>query len=187
MSRRTVRVPSLLLGVALAALTAALGGCSTSGAAGADAGATFIAYATSFTGFHQWSNAAASAKDDAGDGLHGVGPLRVYWNEAPPHGSQAFPVGTIIVKETEEADVTQRTVFAMVKRGGGFNTGGAVGWDWYSLQDNVDGTVTILWGGVAPPPGQTYANQAIGDCNGCHTLASSNDYVWDSALQLTNF
>jgi hypothetical protein len=148
---------------------------------------TCVAYAQNFDNFHNWSNAPASAKDDAGDGLHGVGPLHVYWNPPPPKGSKSFPVCTIIVKETEQADVTQRTVFAMVKRGDPFNSGGAAGWEWFSLQDNADGSVNILWRGVVAPPGQTYADQAIGDCNGCHAIAAGNDYVWDSALQLSNF
>ena len=76
----------------------------------------------------------------------------------------------------------------MVKRGDGYNASpGANGWEWFSLQNNADGSVTILWRGLVAPPGQTYANQAIGDCNGCHTAAATNDDVWDSALQLTSF
>lgn len=175
--------------------------CSSAGAS-ADAGAcpapsndgpdgappeTFVAYNTSFDCFHQWSNAPATAENGMNDGLHGVGPLQVYWNENPPHGATSFPVGTIIVKETQEADVTQRITFAMVKRGGGFNSDGANGWEWFSLQDAPDGTAAILWRGVVAPSQETYANQPIGDCNGCHTQASSNDSVWDSALQLSNF
>ncbi|HEX3345701.1 MAG TPA: hypothetical protein VHS09_14055 [Polyangiaceae bacterium] len=150
----------------------------------------FVAYESSFSGFQSWPNTAqATAQDDAGDGLHGVGPLQVYWNQTPSHGSTSFPVGTIIVKETEDSDPTQRITFAMVKRGGGYNAPpGANGWEWFSLQNNADGcTVTILWRGLVAPPGQTYANQAIGDCNGCHTAAAANDSVWDSALQLSSF
>jgi hypothetical protein len=166
-------------------LTAA---CSSGGGGPADGGTpdVCIAYAQSFAGFHGWSSAPAVAKDGAADGLHGLGPLRVYWNEKPPHGATSFPVCTIIVKETEEADVTQRTVFAMVKHGGDFNTANN-GWEWFSLEDNADGGVTELWSGVVAPPGETYANQAIGDCNGCHAQAAANDYVWDTALQLSNF
>jgi hypothetical protein len=167
----------------------ALFGC-TSAADTGDGGGTptsFVASESDFCGFHAWSTAQATADNDAGDGLHGVGPLEVYWNQNPPHGSTSFPVGTIVVKETEESDVTQRIVFAMVKRGDGFNSSGANGWEWFSLQDGTDGCVTILWRGVVAPPGQTYADQPIGDCNGCHTLASGNDDVWDSALQLTSF
>jgi hypothetical protein len=152
----------------------------------------YIAYESTFTGFQGWNNAAAvpsPGDDDAGDGLHGIGPLQVYWNQSPPHGSMAFPVGTVIVKETQEADVTQRIVFAMVKRGDGYNSGqgAANGWEWFSLQNNTDCTVDILWRGLVAPAGQTYANQPIGDCNGCHSAASTNDSVWDEALQLSSF
>jgi len=170
------------------AATCAVVGCTGSSGEEPDGGSptTFVAYPENFAGYHAWSNAPAVAPDDAGDGLHGVGPLRIYWNQSPPHGSKSFPVGTIIVKETEDVDVTQRTVFAMVKRSGSFNSGGAVGWEWFELRDNADGDVAILWRDV-PPPGLTYGDQPIGDCDGCHEIAARNDYVWDSALQLGSF
>jgi hypothetical protein len=90
------------------------------------------------------------------------------------------------VKET--TSINPPVVFSMVKRGGGFNSdnGGANGWEWFSLQDNGDGTVGVLWRGPVAEAGQTYANQPIGDCNGCHTQ-SKNDCVWDLALQFSNF
>jgi hypothetical protein len=169
---------------------AACAACSSSGDS-ADAGSSgmFLPSAQSFDNFLNWQNKPATSSDDAGDGLHGVGPLEVYWNQSPPHGATSFPVGTIIVKETEETDVTARTVFAMVKVGGAYNDGpgGAKGWEWFSLHNNGDGTVTVLWQGLQPQAGQTYANQPIGDCNGCHSVAVANDYVWDSALQLSSF
>jgi hypothetical protein len=178
----------------MAPLLLVLAACAacTSGGDSADAGSSglFLPSTQSFDNFQTWSNAPASAKDDAGDGLHGLGPLRVYWNQSPPHGSTSFPVGTIIVKETEETDVTVRTVFAMVKVGGGYNEGpgGAKGWEWFSLHNNDDGSVTVLWSGIQPLAGESYANQSIGDCNGCHSVvAAENDYVWDSALQLSSF
>jgi len=176
--------------VAASALFAISGGCSSSAADATDAGGggsgSFVAYAASFSSFESWPSAPAASENDAGDGLHGVGPLRVYWNHNPPSGATSFPVGTIIVKETEGADVTQRAVFAMVKRGDGFNSAGANGWEWFSLQEASDGTVTILWRGTVAPAGETYANQAIGDCNGCH-VASRNDSVWDTPLTLSSF
>ena len=188
---RAALLGALLVAAACASAAAPVtSGCPAGAPEDEDGGppSEFVAYESSFDCFHSWSTAPAAAQDDAGDGLHGVGPLEAYWNQSPPHGSTSFPVGTIIVKETEEADVTQRIVFAMVKRGGGYNAPpGANGWEWFSLQNNTDGSVTILWRGLVAPPGQTYANQAIGDCNGCHTLAASNDNVWDSALQLSSF
>jgi hypothetical protein len=183
---RFVRQP--VLGLSLLLLAAA---CSadSAGSSSGDSSGVFVAYAQNFNGFHSWSSAPATSKGGVGDGLHGAGPLRVYWNENPPHGSMSFPVGTIIVKETEEADVTQRTIFAMAKRGGAFNSGGANGWEWFSLQNNADGSVEWppLWRGPIAPGTETYASQPIGDCNGCHEQAVANDYVWDTALQLSHF
>jgi hypothetical protein len=173
---------------ALVALTAV--GCSTGPtAATPDDSELFQAVSSSFSGFCSWKSAPATTTgDDAGDGLHGLGPLTVYWNQSPPHGATSFPNGTIIVKANETADPTQRTIFAMVKRGGDFNSSGAVGWDWYSLQQTTAAcdVINILWNATVPPGGESYAGTPIGDCNGCHTK-TTNDAVWDSALQLSNF
>jgi hypothetical protein len=172
-----------------------LGGCNGPGGnASALEGGTLcagwsepgIAFAPSFDDFHSWASAPAAGPDGTTDGLHGAAPMRIYYNAAPPRGASAFPLCTIIVKETEEADVTKRTVFAMVKRGGEFNSPGAVGWEWFSLQNATDGSVNVLWR-TTPLTTDTYRNQPIGDCNGCHGAAKPNDYVWDTALQLTSF
>jgi hypothetical protein len=180
----------------LVAMAACLS-CSGNGDNDADAGSSSalcagwpepgVAFPTNFTGFHSWQSKPAYGPDGSTDGLHGVGPLTVYWNASPPHGATEFPECTIIVKESQQADVTKRVTFAMVKVGNGYNSTGANGWEWWSLQDNDDGGVEMLWSGIVPPPGETYSNQAIGDCNGCHSLAVKNDYVWDTALQLSNF
>jgi hypothetical protein len=149
-----------------------------------------VAFAPNFDGFHSWKTASATAPGGASDGIHGLGPLTVYWNASPPHGATQFPQCTIIVKESQQPDAGERTTFAMVKRDDGFNSGGANGWEWFSLQDNADGSgASILWGDVAPPAGEPYASTAAGDCNSCHTqsLPAKNDSVWDTALQLSNF
>jgi hypothetical protein len=140
-----------------------------------------------FDNFCAWSAAEATTSTDASDGLHGaLGPLRVFWNQSPSHGSSVFPAGTIIVKASEEADPTARTIFAMAKVGGGYNATGAVNWEFFSLKENADCSVVVLWSNT-PPANETYAGLPVGDCNGCHMQVSDNDYVWDSALQLTNF
>jgi hypothetical protein len=149
----------------------------------------YIAETIDFAGFCKWSSAPASPSADASDGVHvGAGPLTIYWNRSPPHGSTQFPVGTIIVKESNEADALDRTVFAMVKRqphGTGYNADGADGWEWMSLQDLGNCNVQRLWRGPSPPVGESYA--MTGACNPCHMQAASNDYVWDDALQLSKF
>jgi hypothetical protein len=173
---------------AVVALTAV--GCSAGPTApGADDSELFIAQPSSFSGFCSWKSAPATTTDnDAGDGIHGLGPLTVYWNQSPPHGATSFPNGTIIVKADENADPTQRIIFAMVKRGGDFNATGAVGWDWYSLQQTTAACdmIDVLWSGTVAPQGESYAGTPVGNCNDCHTK-TSNDAVWDSALQLSNF
>jgi hypothetical protein len=192
-------------GLALS-LAAALvpAGCAANGPPAAPGG-TFVAFASNFQGFHGWSSAAATPAAglpaiDGGDGvavpdggaatdggIHRL-PLTVYWNQAPPSGSSAFPVGTIIVKETDEVDPTARQIFAMVKRGGNFNAAGAVDWEWFELKNAADGTVAVSWHGYGPPSGSgdVYGgNPAV--CNSCHMVAAPNDYVWSGALQLSNF
>jgi hypothetical protein len=181
-----------LLGSGLAC-TAAGGGP----AAPADGG-TFVAFASDFRGFHDWPNQAEATPAstlppfDAGAlstdaGIHPV-PQREYWNANPPSGSTTFPVGFIVVKETEEAAPTDRQVVAMVKRGGTFNSLGAAGWEMFDLKNNADGTVNIQWHGYGPPAGSSDmygGNPNV--CNGCHKIAQSNDFIWSAALQLSNF
>jgi hypothetical protein len=78
----------------------------------------------------------------------------------------------------------------MVKRGCGYNSapGDADNWEWWSLADNGNCTMTMLWRGPVPPMGESYTGKPIGDCNGCHNMVGGdNDYVWDTALQLSNF
>jgi hypothetical protein len=179
----------------------AIGGfaCTSSTPSATPDGGTFVAFASDFKGFHDWPNQAeaepaptlppfdAGALNSADGGLHPV-PQHEYWNMNPAPGSTAFPVGFIVVKETEEADPTARQVFAMVKRGGTFNVLGAVGWELFDLKNNADGTVDIQWHGYGPPAGSADiygGNPNV--CNGCHKIAVSNDFVWSAALQLSNF
>ncbi len=185
----------LLVAAAFGALAAGCsGGSQTSGL---DGGGPFIAFAGDFKGFHDWPNQADATPApslpgvDAGSGADGgvhAGPEREYWNRNPPSGSTAFPIGTIVVKETQEADPTARHVFAMAKRGAGFNSAGAVNWEFYELTNRADGTVSVQWQGYGP----TSATTDIygGDpnvCNDCHRKAMSNDYVFGAALQLASF
>jgi len=181
-------------GIMTAALAAVAAGCNGNDMSDADAGC--VAFdpvenannqLPAFDNFCNWSSAPATNSEDASDGIHAPGPLTVYWNNSPPHGSSTFPIRTIIIKESQQADVTTRTAFAMVKRGCGFNADGALNWEWFSLADNGDCTMSQLWRGAFAPAGETYSNKPVGDCNGCHGMVVDNDYVWDSALQLSNF
>ena len=141
-----------------------------------------------FSGFRQWRSSPGVAPDGApspeGDGGIHIGPLTTYINHLPPPGSTSFPVGTIIVKESNSPPLTERQIFAMVKRGGGFDTGGATDWEWFELA-NVDETnVTILWRGIGPPGSESYGTN-VNVCNDCHTMNPANDFVWTVGLELS--
>jgi hypothetical protein len=180
-------------------LAASLGcvGCGAQSGASGDAGSSevFVAQVVDFVGFCHWSHAPATPAGDAGasDGVHAdAGPLTVYWNRPPPHAASQFPVGTIILKESQQANPAERTAFAMVKRsarGTAYNASGANGWEWWSVQDMGDCTIgnMPLWRGPVAQGTDSYVSSPAGDCNGCHGRAVGNDYVWDSALQLSNF
>jgi hypothetical protein len=141
-----------------------------------DAALPFVAQATDFTGFHAWRSIAIDSSLAPGDD-HINGPRHDYFNHSPPPGSTSFPIGTIFVKETDPGPVTQRTVFASVKRGGDYDPTGDLNWEWFSLQNLANGTESIIWRGPGPSTGGAYGNGLLGGCNQCHGSAKSHDYV----------
>jgi hypothetical protein len=159
----------------------------------ASQGEEFVAFQSDFAGFQDWESSYVG-DGSLGDSLL-VGRRTVYWNQEPPAGSEAFPNGTIIVKTTEVSeDPLEWVIFAMVKRGGGYNADGAADWEWFDLVFTDSGGVAIDWRGVGPPSGQGYAGDLgtdtgaaalITDCNTCHAAAWDNDYVLTPALQLS--
>jgi hypothetical protein len=169
-------------------LSAASCGDASNGhsAAGAPSPSTFVASVASFQGFRSWPSVPSAGPTAVTDGIDPGVPRTAYLNMPPSHGSAAFPTGTIIVKEFDQGAITDRQVFAMVKRGDGYNTDGAVGWEWFELKNLDDTNVEILWRGVAPPAGESYAPGST-TCNVCHAGARANDFVWSTALTLSSF
>ncbi len=144
-------------------------------------GDVFLAFPKDFNGYIHWESHALSSLPDQG-AVHTTGDRTVYLNRRPEHGSTAFPVGTIVVKVLPGMN----KVFGMVKRGGGYNPGGAEGWEWFELQHLNAEDVTIVWRGVGPPSGEGYGGDPTG-CNTCHKNAQFNDYVQTSTLRLQDF
>ena len=60
---------------------------------------TFLAFESSFRGYHQWEAFPVETADGIPDSPHLAGKRTAYLNQRPPPGSTSFPVGTIIVKE----------------------------------------------------------------------------------------
>jgi hypothetical protein len=141
----------------------------------------FVATQANFQSYASWPSFTYTAPNPIG-GVHTAGVRTEYINAMPAHGAAAFPVGTIIVKHIAATDVDPEQIFAMVKRGGGFNADGAEGWEWFELKEN--GTVLILWRGVQAPPGEQYSSTEASSCNGCHVGARTNDFVQSPVIRL---
>ena len=149
-------------------------GSGTSEDAGSDP--PFIAVTGDFDCYRTWPSADGGT--NAVDGLSTALPAQrtIYLNKLPPAGSQKYPNGTILVKETAGAQT-----FAMVKRGGGYNPS-VDDWEWFELSTADTNPPTacrpvINWRGTAPPPGTIYGGQFT-ECNGCHQMATGSDYVY---------
>lgn len=158
---------------------------SSSGTEPLTDGDTFLAVDSSFYGFRTWD--AFPIPAGVNGSIHTAGTRTTYINHIPKTGSTSFPVGTIIVKESDTEALVDRQVFARVKRGGTYNAEGAAGWEWFELK-NVDAErSTRIWRGVGPPVGEKYGGDPDGGCNGCHGAATSNDFVLTEPLLLKNF
>jgi hypothetical protein len=153
------------------------------------ANGTFIAQANDFRGYDQWQHVVVATTPDATG--HNAAPRTVYVSALPGPGQSVWPVGTMLVKTgsgLEAQGQTGNQVHAMVKRGGTYNSDGAVGWEWFELEGEPS-TAQIQWRGESPPSGESYGC-LVADCgtstlvcNDCHGDGTS-DHVLSAALQL---
>jgi hypothetical protein len=179
MMSRIVVIASALVAVALIAC----GSGSGSGGGEADAPSTFLAFTSTFEPFRTWTSFHSDGPPDDGTFTPDVlGPRTQYINKLPPHGATEFPTGTVIVEVRENGT---GKIFGAVKRGGNFNTTGALNWEWFELGENP---VVIQWRGLGPPSGEMYGGDPNGGCNACHIkCGAGNDYVCSSKLSLASF
>jgi hypothetical protein len=175
--KRAAPLPLAVASLACVAALASCGGASSDASDPAPPLTTKIAFADDFAGYHGWTSFACGIGSLGNDHLQG--PRRVYLNRLPPAGATAFPIGTIFVKESGDGPPETRHVFASVKRGGGFNASGAVGWEWFELANGPGDRPLILWRGFGPSNGDAYGGDATGGCNGCHD-APALDYAWSA-------
>jgi hypothetical protein len=169
--RRTCRSTA-----AAVVISAIVGGCEE------PAPARFLAFERDFQGFRSWDGGPFEELPAQGQ-THFAGDQR-YFIRGPKRTSREFPVGTIIVKQARLDARPEGQLFAMVKRGGGFNAQGAAGWEWFELVERNDKSVAIKWRGVSAPSGENYGNDPHGTCNVCHARAKANDFVKSPALAL---
>lgn len=165
-----------------AALVAALlaASCQKVRARGPDAGrGSFVAFAPDFEGFRRWPRTSLGRFSAGG---HQEGPEQyAYMNQPRRPGMRTWDVGSIIVRTLERGDPTNWPVFASVKRGGGYNARGNVGWEFFRLRIDPRGRVVIVARGLNPRTGleDPYATSGMG-CNTCHGSADAR--IFDGVL-----
>jgi len=154
-----------------------------------------IALDSDFAPYASWPSTYLGDQPVAG---HPVGPRTGFVNMKAPPGATKYPVGTIIVKEIQTMNSTDKTMwdlFAMVKRGGGFDQGGALDWEFFILRLTADGVPVIVDRGSNPSDAASAdggADHGYGDstaggvtCNACHGAlgADQHDYILSPLLQ----
>jgi hypothetical protein len=161
----------------------------------------FIALQRDFAQFRTWQ------KFSFGDGPvegHPIGPRYGFVKQVLQPGEKTYPIGDIIVKTIETppspspspwpspVPEQQWDIFAMAKRGGGFNAEGAKNWEYFTLHINPDGVPVILARGIDAsdvPGGSGHGYVGVTGniirCNGCHgdPNVAKFDYVLDPQLQ----
>lgn len=173
-----------------------LSGCADKAARPLPGREPYIALERDFQDFESWTKVDLSQRPAISE-THASGEAHEYMSHRPQAGSKTFPVGTILVKtvkssaavageDEREIGAPRTDIFAMVKRGGGYNARGALGWEWFELRRRADDSLGIVWRGVNPPSGEGYGGDPMGGCNGCHQMAIKNDYVHASALKLSD-
>jgi len=189
MSRRAAGRALAIATLSIGALAAT--GCEKSRERSSPRRESFIALERDFQGFESWTKVRLEGRPALGS-AHSAEDAHEFINQLPPAGAHTFPVGTILVKTMKSqrpaaaAGAAERgtDIFAMVKRGGGYNAKGTRGWEWFELRPRADKSLGIVWRGVNPPAGEGYGREVSGGCNACHQQAEKNDYVQAIALTL---
>lgn len=135
----------------------------------------YVATDASFSDFQSWELAAQEQGPDPalGPAHHGNDSTvtrYIYFKDSQTSSGGKFPLGTIIVKESKNPDMSIHETTAMVKRGNNFNQDHN-DWEWFMLAP--DGKIAMDGEGN-PMRG---ANLMGGMCNGCHSAAAT-DYVF---------
>ena len=185
-------LPPIVAGVLAVALLVAAAGCldhTLDPNEGMGGGETFIALQRDFQMFRSWERVMVG--EASVEGGHPVGARFAYVNRSPAPGEGAFPVGSILVKTVENGAADTWKIHARVKRGGGFNSTGAFGWEWFDLRVTNEDNVVIMWRGEQPPrnhgyeslPGLGVTMTMDGNCNTCHGAARETDFILSAALR----
>jgi len=136
----------------------------------------FVATSADFANFRSWAEVAVNQGPDPALGTAHQGndetvTRTIYIKDDASRGSNGeFPVGTLVVKDTRDAEGNTMEVTAMVKRGNNFNPDNN-DWEWFMLTPD---------GEIAEDNGMVMRGAALmqGMCGGCHTQAANQDFIF---------
>jgi hypothetical protein len=136
----------------------------------------FVADDNTFKSFMSWPLEATNQGPDPALGTAHAGndstvTRKVYVQNGQDIKDGSYPVGTLIVKHSQNPGSTVNEFTAMAKRGNDFNTTGG-DWEWFML--NSDGTIALDGNGNQ----MRGADLMGGMCVMCHTQAIQKDYVF---------
>lgn len=138
--------------------------------------AEFIADSATFLSYMTWTVQAVKTGPSPSLGTAHAGndstvTRIVHFKDGQNPVNGKYPVGTVIVKHSSNTANTLQEIVAMVKRGNNFNP--SVGdWEFFMLELN---------GKIAKDAnGQPMRGASLmgGMCGGCHSAASSKDYIF---------
>lgn len=156
-------------------LTFGLASCDKETTPTTPAATDYVADDNSFTNFMSWKLEKTNYGPSPSLGMAHAGndstvTRKVYFKDGQSTVNGKYPIGTIIVKHSDNPNGTLKEYTAMVKRGSDFNpTGG--NWEWFMLMP--DGKIGSDNG--MPMRG---ANLMGGMCGSCHNAAASKDFVF---------
>jgi hypothetical protein len=138
----------------------------------------YIATNDSFKSIESWTLGAENLGVDPSLGAAHAGndstvTRSIYFKDNAKPANGKYPVGSIVVKHSHNPAGTVAMYTAMVKRGNNFD---AANGDWEYFMLAGDGQIAKTEGGMEMRGnGATMLN---GMCLGCHTNASSKDYIF---------
>lgn len=129
---------------------------------------TFIAFDPDFAGYRSWQSYDLGVMTPPG---HPMGRQVLYVSRALPTGATRFEDRTIIIREIQaDPDPTKWDLFAMARRGGGYNAMGALDWEFFILSLDSQGAPHIVSRGISPNETSSspyHPGEGI-TCNTCH-------------------
>jgi hypothetical protein len=128
----------------------------------------FVAFDPDFAGYRAWAQHDLGAAAPLG---HPAGRQVLYVSAPLAPGAARYADRTIIVREIQaDPDRTKWDLFAMVRRGGGYNQSGAIDWEFFILSLDATGAPHVVSRGISPAEtGASPYHPGEGiTCNTCH-------------------